>query len=156
MFTVLIDQIEHLDSFFIQSYCVGQVYRINGTIQFSERKLNERNRCEWSSNTIAPANSMLRQYDAVDHILSFYLFSDIVTLFSNNFICVYVQNCKFIIAALMWSKHIRYCLPLPVSDIYSFLLTKSNKNLLAEHYFVTSTILSCEVCSFSCVEKPAT
>ena len=44
-------------------------------------------------------------------------------------------------------------LPLPVSNINSFLLTKRNKNLLAKHYFGTSTILSSEICSSNCAEK---
>ena len=67
MFAVLIDQIEHLDNFStLQTYCVGQVYLTNEIIQFSERKVIDKNRCEWSFNTIAPANSMLRQYDAVE------------------------------------------------------------------------------------------
>ena len=74
MFTGLIDQIAHLNNSTIQSYCVGQVYVTNEIIQFGERKLIDKNRCEWSFNTIAPANSMLRQYNAVDHISSFYLF----------------------------------------------------------------------------------
>ena len=67
-FTVRID-IEHFDNSSTQSYCAGQVYVTNEIVQFSERKLIDKNRCEWSFNTIAPANSMLRQNDAVDHIL---------------------------------------------------------------------------------------
>ena len=50
---------------------------------------------------------------------------------------------------------IRHFLPLPVSDINFFLLTKCSKSLIAKRYFVTSTILSCDVCSFNCVEKRA-
>ena len=74
MFIVLIDQIEHLDDSSTQNYCVGQVYVTNEIIQFSEQKLIDKNKCEWSLNTIAPSNSMLRQYDAVDHIILFYIF----------------------------------------------------------------------------------
>ena len=47
----------------------------NEIIQFSEQKLIDKNRCEWSFSSIAPATSMLRKYDdAVGHILLFYLF----------------------------------------------------------------------------------
>ena len=74
MLTVLIDQIEHLDNFSMRSYYVRQLYGTNEIIQFSERKLIDINRCEWSFNAIAPTNSILRQYDAVGHILLFYLF----------------------------------------------------------------------------------
>ena len=65
MFNVLIDQIKHLDNFSIESYCAGQVYVTNEIIQFSERKLIDKNRCEWFLNTIAAVHSMLRKYDAV-------------------------------------------------------------------------------------------
>ena len=43
MFTVLIDQIEHHNNSVIQNYCVGQVYVTNEIIQFSERKLIDKN-----------------------------------------------------------------------------------------------------------------
>ena len=44
MLTVLIDQIEHLNNFSIQSYCVGQVCVTNEIIQLNELKLNDKNR----------------------------------------------------------------------------------------------------------------
>ena len=72
MFTVLIDQIEHLDNFSTQSFCVKQIYVTNEIIQFSE--LIDKNRCEWSFPTIAPVKSMLRQYNTADHILLLYRF----------------------------------------------------------------------------------
>ena len=70
MFTVLIDQIEHLNDLFIQSYYVGQVYVTNEIIRFNERKLVDKNIYKWSFNTIAQpipcyGNMML----PVDHIL---------------------------------------------------------------------------------------
>ena len=43
---------------------------------------------------------------------------------------------------------------LPVSNIYFFRLAKRNKALLAQHLFVSSTILSSKVCSYNFVEKP--
>ena len=46
-------------------YCVDQVYGTNEINQFRERKLTDIHSCEWSLNTTAPANSMLRQYDTV-------------------------------------------------------------------------------------------
>ena len=71
MLTALIDQIEQLDNISsAQSYFVRLVYVTNEIIQFSERKLIDKNRCEWSFNTIASANCTLRQYVAVHHILS--------------------------------------------------------------------------------------
>ena len=42
-------------------------------ILFSERKMIDKNSCEWSFNTIVPANSMLKQYDTVGHILFYFL-----------------------------------------------------------------------------------
>ena len=89
MFTVLIDQIEHLDNSSIKSYCVGQVYVTNEIIQFSERKLIDKVRCEWSFNAIALAAFMLRRYDAVDHIGYYYstFLGYKVTLFGHSFIC---------------------------------------------------------------------
>ena len=71
MFIVLIDEIENLDNSFTQSNCVVQVNVTNETIQFCEQKLIDKNRCEWSFNTIAPAYSKLRQYDLVDCYVSF-------------------------------------------------------------------------------------
>ena len=69
MFTVLNDQIEHLDNSSIQSYCVGKVFVTNEIIQFSEQKLVDKNSCEWSFYSITPANSMLRQcYAAVSKV----------------------------------------------------------------------------------------
>ena len=56
-------------------------------------------RCGWSSNTTAPANSKLRQYDAIDHILLLYLFR-LQSYILASFICVFIQNYKFNIAAL--------------------------------------------------------
>ena len=131
MFTVLIGQIEYLDNSFIQSYRVGQFYETNEIIQLSEQKLIGKQRCEWSFNTIAPANFVLRHYDAIDHT-SYYHSTFLgykVTFFSNTVICVFIQNYKCNIAALTWSKQIRHFLSLPVCNIY-FLLTKRNKNLL--------------------------
>ena len=52
------------------------------------------------------------------------------------------EGSLYIIAALTWFKQMRHLLPLPVSEIRFFLLTKSKKNLLAKHYFVSSTILT--------------
>ena len=49
-------------------------------------------------------NSMLRQYNALGHVLLFYLFGLQVTLFSNSFICVFIQKYKSIIAALIMVK----------------------------------------------------
>ena len=69
MFSVLIDQIEYINNFSIKSCCVGQVYVINEIIQFSEQKLIDKNMCEWSFNTIAVANFMLRHCDAVNYTL---------------------------------------------------------------------------------------
>ena len=40
-------------------------------------------------------------------------------------------------------------------DLYFFLFTTRNKNLLLKHYFVKSTILSRKVCSSNRVEKPS-
>ena len=100
MFPVSNDQIEHLDNSFIKSYCVGQVYVANKIMHFGEQKLINKYKCEWSFSTIAPANSMLRQYDAVYHI-GYYRFIFLgykVTLFSNSFICVFIQNYKFNVA----------------------------------------------------------
>ena len=111
MFTVLIDQIEDLDNFSIQSYCVGQVNETNEIIQFSKQKLIDQNRCEWFSNTVAPVNSMLRQYDAVDHIFLFYRFrlQNYTLKPYSLFFCTFVQSYKFIIAAQTWSnKQTRY------------------------------------------------
>ena len=47
MFTILFNQIEHLDNFSIQSYCVEQFYLTNEIIQFSERKLINKSGFEW-------------------------------------------------------------------------------------------------------------
>ena len=97
--------------------------------------------CEWSFNTIVPANFMLRHYDTADHILLVDHFRLQSSLLGHGFIRTFIQNYKFDIAVLTWSnRQIRPYLVLPVSDIYSFLFTKHNKNLLAKHYFVTSTI----------------
>ena len=57
MFTVLIDQIEHFNNFFIQSCCVGHV-KTNEIIQFSEQKLIDKNKCKSTFIAIAPAYSM--------------------------------------------------------------------------------------------------
>ena len=59
MFIVLIEQIEHLDNSSIQSYFVGQVYETNEIIQFCDRELIDKSRCELSFNAIAPASFML-------------------------------------------------------------------------------------------------
>ena len=105
----------------MQSYCVGQVYVINEIIQFSERKLIDKNRCEWSFNTIAPVNSMLWQYNAVDHILLFYRFSLQSYTLKPQFFCLFIQSYKFSIAALTQSnKQIRHFLQLLLSDIYFY------------------------------------
>ena len=56
MFTVLIDQTEHLYKSTVQSYCVGQAYVINKITQFSKQKLINKSMCEWSVYKIAPAN----------------------------------------------------------------------------------------------------
>ena len=62
-------------------------------------------------NTITQAISMLRQYDAVDYISLFHLFSiQSQKLFGNSFVCVFIQNYKFKTAALTWSKQIRHFL----------------------------------------------
>ena len=92
MFTVLIDQIEHLNNSSIQSYCVGLVYETNEIIQFNEQKLIDKNRCKCFFDTIAPANSMIRQYDVVDLVIYFYsiFLGYKVTLFSNSFICLLI------------------------------------------------------------------
>ena len=74
MFTVLIEQIKHFDKSSIHSNCVGQVNVTNEITQFSEQKLNDENRCEWFFNAIAPATSVLKQCDAVDHVLLSYVF----------------------------------------------------------------------------------
>ena len=71
MLAVAIDQIGHLNNFFIQSYYAGQVYVTNEIIHFSEQNLTDENRCEWSFNAIALANSILRRYDAADHVVIF-------------------------------------------------------------------------------------
>ena len=72
MFTVLVDQIEYLENFFVSYKVIVSVQSMRQMIiQFSERKLIDQNRCEWSFNAISPVNSMLRRYDAVDHILIF-------------------------------------------------------------------------------------
>ena len=55
-------------------YKVGQVYAVNEIIQLSEQKLIDKNRCEWSFNTLAPTNSILRQYDTLNYTLLFHLF----------------------------------------------------------------------------------
>ena len=44
--------IEQLNNSFMQSYCVGQVHATNETIHFSEQKLIDKNRYEWSFETI--------------------------------------------------------------------------------------------------------
>ena len=74
--------------------------------------------------TITPSNSMLvRQCDAVDHILYYSTFLVYkITLSSNSFVCVFIQTYKFNVAAQTRSKQIRHFFPLPVSDIYLFLL----------------------------------
>ena len=66
MFTALINQIAHRGKSSVQSYCVGQIYVTNEIIQFIDRKLININGCEWSFNTIATANFILRHYDTVD------------------------------------------------------------------------------------------
>ena len=60
MFIVMIDQIEHLNNFSIQSYFVEQDYVTNELIQYSEQKLIDKNWCEWSFKLtqFAPTNSM--------------------------------------------------------------------------------------------------
>ena len=54
--------------------------------------------------------------------------------------CVFMQNHKFNIAALTWSKQIRHFLPPPVREFYFFLVTKRNKILFAQYYFIMSAI----------------
>ena len=54
---------------------------------------------------------MLRQYDTVDRILSHFKVTK-GALFINSFKCAFIQNHKFSIAALTWSKQIKHFLPL--------------------------------------------
>ena len=44
MFTLLIDQIEHVDNSSKQSCCVGQVYEVNEIIQLGKQKLIDKNK----------------------------------------------------------------------------------------------------------------
>ena len=126
----------------------------NEIVQFSERKLIDINNSKWSFNTIvSPANSMLKQYDTVEHVLFYLLRLQKLHFMAALFICIFIQNYKFNIEARTLFKQIRHFLSLPVSDIYYFLYTKPNKNLLSKHCFVTSAISGCKVCSSSCARN---
>ena len=65
-----------------------------------------------------------------------------ITLYSNNFIRVFIQSYIFNIATLTLSNQIRHFFT-ATNKQYLFL-TERSKNLCSKHYFVTSTILSCE------------
>ena len=74
MFNVLIDQIEHLNNSSIQSYFVGQICVTNEIIQFSERKLIDKSRCEMSFNTICFSQfHAFSSYESDFYLLRVYL-----------------------------------------------------------------------------------
>ena len=54
----------------------------------------------------ARANYNLRKYDNIDDILFYFFKVAEVTIYSNNFVCAFVQNYKFNITALAQFKEI--------------------------------------------------